>query len=424
MTLPQVIIVGAGVTGSMLALLVKDMGLPVSVKIVEKSRGAGGRMATHRLRRGGGGRAAPIAGRADLGAQYITTRSSPQQAVLGPLYASLLEASVLKPFDGKVAGPNPYGDAGTEVRHFMAPAGLQSVSEHFLASSGAEVQWDTALRSLELLPNGGVNMELFGASDGSQRPDVVLGGGGDTSEAAPPPPSIVVLTQPVPQVLGRSKFPLSGNFVQRLDKDTAQALGQVQYSSRFAAAYYFDASEFSWPHDWTAHYFTEGDVRYVAHDTGKRGATEESVISILVHSDRLLGEEFQDEASPFETATKRITSDLAKKMPEVPWERAAEVKVRKWLYSQVYRGVGNLRPSPDWTWDSGDKGFPGCMELFRSENVLGLLAGDATAPASNSEGCVFSAHKTAEAVRQFIAAAAAPGGRSGGNIPAVPKSDL
>ena len=87
---PQVLIVGAGVTGSMLALLAKDMGL--SVRVLEKSRGAGGRMATHAFRRGE--RSSPILAHADLGAQYVTTRSSPDHPFLGPLYKRLTDAGV------------------------------------------------------------------------------------------------------------------------------------------------------------------------------------------------------------------------------------------------------------------------------------------------------------------------------------------
>jgi len=215
---------------------------------------------------------------------------------------------------------------------------------------------------------------------------------------------IVVLTQPVPQVLGKSKFPMTGNFLSGLGEDTAAALAQVQFSSRFAAAYFFDASVFSWPHPWTARYFDKGDVRYLAHDTGKRGADDESMVSVLVHSGVPLGMEFADEASPFESAAARLQADLTEKMPEVPWEKAHAVKVQKWLYSQVYKGLGAKRPAPDWVWDNGDNGFPGYVELFKTGRALGLLAGDSMAPASNFEGCVFSAMRTADAIKAYAEA--------------------
>merc|ERR1719454_1791877 len=98
------------------------MGLPV--RVLEKSRGAGGRMATHRYRRGD--RESP-----DLGAQYISTKSSQGHAVLGPVYKRLLDAGVLKTFEGTVAGPNPYGGSD-DIRHYTAPEGLQSIADFFL----------------------------------------------------------------------------------------------------------------------------------------------------------------------------------------------------------------------------------------------------------------------------------------------------
>lgn len=391
MVLPNVLIVGAGVTGSVLAMMLKEMGIPV--RLVEKSRGAGGRMATHRHRNGG--RETPIVGRADLGAQYITTRLPPDHAVMGPIYKSLLDAGVLRSFGGQVAGPNPYGGAGPEVRHFTAQDGLQAVSEHFLKTSGTEVSWDAALHELNVLSEGGLSMQLKRGSDGAELPSM---GNGEVGAA----PQVVVMTQPVPQVLGKSKFPMGGNFLESLSEGAAADLAKVEFSSRFAAAYFFEASAFSWPHSWTAHYFDQGDVRYVAHDTGKRGASEEEpMVSVLVHSGVPLGIEFKDEASPFPGALDRLQADLAQKLPEVPWDKAASVKVHKWLYSQVYKGLGAKRPAPDWVWDAGDNGFPGCVELFHTSRALGLLAGDSMAPASNFEGCVFSARRAAEAIKAF-----------------------
>ncbi|MFN3192518.1 MAG: FAD-dependent oxidoreductase [Aureliella sp.] len=61
--IPRVAIIGAGLAGSFAARTLKDQGLPVT--IFEKSRGAGGRMATRRSE----------VGDFDHGAQYFTARS-------------------------------------------------------------------------------------------------------------------------------------------------------------------------------------------------------------------------------------------------------------------------------------------------------------------------------------------------------------
>lgn len=380
---PQVLIVGAGITGSMLALLAKDMGL--SVRVLEKSRGAGGRMATHSFRRGD--RSTPILANADLGAQYITTRSSPEHPFLGPLYKRLTDAGILIPFTGEVAGPNPYG-AGSDIRHFAAPKGMRSIAEYFLESSSVAVDWGVAVEDLVL-----------------SEKEVAVSIGADSPKMADTRANVVVLTQPVLQVLGASKFGMRGSFLAQTDEKVMSALRQVEYSARFAVAYFFDKSKVSWPFSWTCHYFDKGDVRYVAHDTARRGAKDEPFMAVLVHSGVPLGMKLADEEDPFPTAAARMQSELEQKLPELPWAAAEGSKVHKWKYSQVYIGYGGNKPSPSWVWPAGAaeaSPAPGCVELFRSDGGLGLLCGDAIAPASNFEGCLYSAYKAAEALRSHF----------------------
>ena len=272
---PQVLIVGAGVTGSMLALLAKDMGL--SVRVLEKSRGAGGRMATYSFRRGDR-TSAPVA-HADLGAQYITTRSLPEHPFLGPLYKRLTDAGVLVPFTGEVAGANPYGGAEAEVRHFAAPNGMRSIAEYFLQSSSVAVDWGVAVEDLSLSEKEVAVSTL----EKNSLPD-------ESAKA-----NVVVLTQPVPQVLGASKFGMRGSFLRHVDEQVVADLKKVEYSSRFAIAFFFDRSKVSWPYSWTCQYFDKGDVRYVAHDSARRGATDEPLMAVLVHSGVPLGIKLADE---------------------------------------------------------------------------------------------------------------------------------
>jgi hypothetical protein len=382
MSLPQVLIVGAGVTGSLLASMVKDMGLVVHV--VEKSRSAGGRMATNRFRNGD--RDSAVVARADLGAQYVSTKSSAEHPVLGPVYRRLEEAGVLLPFAGEVKGPNPYG-GNNEVRHFTAPSGLQSISELFLQSADVPVDWGSALEAVSVDESG----------------KMTVSAGGATVDVATP--CVLVLTQPVPQVLGASRFPVGGNFLDSVAESSLQDLKKVEYSSRFAAAYVFE--NFSWPFSWTVQYFSQGDVRYVSHDSGKRQAQNEPWTSVVVHGAVPMGIELVDEQEPFPSAEDRLLQDLRQKMPEVPWAEARLKKIQKWKYSQVYKGYAASRPSPDWTWDANTadsclNGFPGCVSLFENDHSLALMCGDAFAPASKFDGCVYSAKRGAEAIKTFF----------------------
>eukprot|EP00746_Dinoflagellata_sp_MGD_P165729 gnl/MRDRNA2_/MRDRNA2_95171_c0_seq1.p1 gnl/MRDRNA2_/MRDRNA2_95171_c0~~gnl/MRDRNA2_/MRDRNA2_95171_c0_seq1.p1 ORF type:complete len:394 (+),score=69.05 gnl/MRDRNA2_/MRDRNA2_95171_c0_seq1:64-1245(+) len=387
MAMPPVLVVGAGVTGSVLAMLLKQMGVPV--RIMEKEARAGGRMATHHLSPG------PGFARADLGAQYITTRSSKEHTILGPIYHQLIDSGVLSPFTGEIAGPNPYGGGGDdggrpregdEIRHFSAKEGLASISQHFLNTAGVLVDHGSIAEELMVDQSGTVKVKM---QDGTEEK-----------------PGIIVMTQPVLQVLGSSEHPIKGNFLEYTDESVMTSLKKVSYSSRFAVAYFFDPVAFPWPYTWAAKYFDKGHVRYVAGDTIKRGAQGENLLSVVVHSGVPLGIEHLDDEEPYSAATSKILAELHEKMPELPWQKAHTVEVLKWRYSQVYKGYGNARPKPDWIWgaevDSGT--FPGTVKLFETEKSLGLLSGDAFAPASNFEGCVYSAHQTAAAIRSWMSA--------------------
>eukprot|EP00929_Paragymnodinium_shiwhaense_P058815 TRINITY_DN29469_c0_g1_i1.p1 TRINITY_DN29469_c0_g1~~TRINITY_DN29469_c0_g1_i1.p1 ORF type:complete len:450 (+),score=59.43 TRINITY_DN29469_c0_g1_i1:133-1350(+) len=398
MAAPQVLIVGAGVTGSMLALLLKDAGL--RVQVLEKSRVAGGRMMTvsHRL----GGRDAPVLARADLGAQYISTRSAPDHPELSPVYGRLLDEGLLAPFTGEIAGPNPYGAAAgaearpppsgvAEVRHYAAPEGLRALSEHFVKASGVPVEFGVAVEELSLDDGGKLTVKV----SGSEAP----------LELAEK--SAVVLTQPVQQVLGQSKFPVKGNFLEKADASVVAALEKVQYSSRYAMAFYFESPDFSWPYTWAASYFQSGDVRYVACDTRKRGAKGEPALSVVVHSGVPLGIEYLDDEEPFAAPQERLLKDLAGKLPEVPWAEASASKVHKWRYSQVYKGYDGSAPAPSWVWncteDAPGEAMPGHVTLFGKDGpALGLVSGDAVAPSSNFEGCIYAASKTSEALKAYF----------------------
>merc|ERR1712183_95160 len=100
-----------------------------------------------------------------------------------------------------------------------------------------------------------------------------MGAGGEVMSLARP--GVVVLTQPVPQILGDGAYPVRGNFLQCTEASVLESLRKVEYSSRYAIAYYFHDPAFVWPFSWTCRYFEKGDVRYACHDTAKRGATGE-----------------------------------------------------------------------------------------------------------------------------------------------------
>lgn len=94
----------------------------------------------------------------------------------------------------------------------------------------------------------------------------IAGEGHGTFRARARKVSVVVLTQPVQQVLGASKFGLRGSFLKDTLPEVMENLKKVEYSARFAVAYFFDKSKVSWPFPWTVKYFDKGGWAVSAYD--------------------------------------------------------------------------------------------------------------------------------------------------------------
>ncbi|XP_043836891.1 renalase isoform X2 [Dromiciops gliroides] len=118
----RVLVVGAGLTGSLCAALLRR-GRSVSVVVWEQTRDSGGRMATAQSPHDPGCTA-------DLGAQYITC--TPRYARQHQsFYDELLTQGILKPLTSPVEGMMvKEGDL-----NFVAPQGISSIVKHYLKES-------------------------------------------------------------------------------------------------------------------------------------------------------------------------------------------------------------------------------------------------------------------------------------------------
>ncbi|XP_022073957.1 renalase isoform X2 [Acanthochromis polyacanthus] len=165
----RVLIVGAGLTGSICAcLLRRELQSKVHIVVWDKSRGAGGRMFTSRP---------PNASShsADLGAQYITATPAYAQSHHS-FYSELLSAGVLQPLSCQIEGLRQKDDS----KNYMAPLGMGSVVKHFLSESGADLFFEHHVTGLY---HCGASWEVEKKA-----------GGRETFDA-------VILTMPVPQIL-------------------------------------------------------------------------------------------------------------------------------------------------------------------------------------------------------------------------------
>lgn len=124
----RVLIVGGGPTAALAAAAIREQAAAaheaLHVTIMDKARGLGGRMSTHRASGAGAG------AHSDSGAQYLTQLSPASKTWFDRLRA----AGVITPLAGSIAGQRGEQRA---LPSFVAPAGISSVVKHIAATSGA-----------------------------------------------------------------------------------------------------------------------------------------------------------------------------------------------------------------------------------------------------------------------------------------------
>uniref|UniRef100_A0A8C8SDA0 Renalase, FAD dependent amine oxidase n=1 Tax=Pelusios castaneus TaxID=367368 RepID=A0A8C8SDA0_9SAUR len=335
----RVLIVGAGLTGSLCAALLRRE-LPLHVVLWDKARGAGGRMATSR---------SPENPRctADLGAQYITLRTAHAQKHES-FYKELLTHGVLKPLTAPVKGM--VIEEGS--RNFVTPQGISSIVKHYLTESGAEVFYEHHVTHIYL--RGG-KWEVCKKTGSPEQFD------------------IVVLTIPVPQILQ-----LQGDIVNIIKESQKQQLESVSYSSRYALGLFYEAG--TWIDvPWAAQYITNNPcIRFISIDNKKRNIeSSEFGPSVVVHTSVPFGIAHLE--WDMEKVQQIILDQLENIMPGLP--KPASIKCQKWRYSQVTKAIPHC---------------PGQMTLHIKPS---LVCGGDGFTHSNFDGCIDSAISVVEALK-------------------------
>ncbi len=180
-TSPRVTIIGAGLAGLIAARTLSDHG--VDVRVLEKSRDVGGRLATRQT----------SAGLAmDHGAQYFTARD--------PRFAKYVQSwmhdSIVEPWLGRIVELDPDGEVCGEKRsqpRYVGVGGMKMIARHL--SNGLDIAYESEVTALKRHSDGRWN--AIGADD-----DDVL----STSD-------VVITNCPPPQSLGllEGHTDLSGN---------------------------------------------------------------------------------------------------------------------------------------------------------------------------------------------------------------------
>ncbi|KAG8552392.1 hypothetical protein GDO81_004511 [Engystomops pustulosus] len=165
----RILIVGAGLTGSLCAhLLRRALASKLQLVIWDKARGAGGRMSTSRC-------TSDPNCTVDLGAQYITvTPDYAQKHKM--LHDELVAKGICIPLratvEGMVMKEGSY--------NLVTPQGVSSIVKHYLSQSGADIFYERHVTHINLRDG---KWEVCRKSGTPENFD------------------IVVLTMPVPQIL-------------------------------------------------------------------------------------------------------------------------------------------------------------------------------------------------------------------------------
>ncbi|XP_045295407.1 renalase isoform X4 [Leopardus geoffroyi] len=299
----RVLIVGAGLTGSLCAaLLRKETPRPVHLTVWEEAGDSGGRMATAR---------SPCNPQStvDLGAQYIT-RTPHYAKKHQSFYDELLAHGILKPLTSPIEGMiMKEGDC-----NFVAPQGLSSIVKHYLKESGAEVSFRHRVTQINLRND---KWEVSKETGSPERFD------------------IVVLTMPVPQILQ-----LRGDIANLISECQRQQLESVRYSSRYALGLFYEAgTKIDVP--WAGQYITSNPcTRFISIDNRKRNIESSEVgPSLVVHTTVPFAVTYLEHST--EDVQELIYQQLESILPGLP--QPVVTKCQKWRYSQLCPPQGVVR---------------------------------------------------------------------------------
>lgn len=328
----RILIIGAGLTGAVTAsLLRRNLQRQVEIVVWEKSRGFGGRMNTNRNPNN-------KESTADLGAQYISA-SAHYLNLHASYYKELLDAAVLKPFEGVIE--NERKKEGT--KNFMTPLGINSIVKHYFNKADVDVQFGVSCSAIDRKDN---KWNVTAENDQSSTFDAV------------------VVTIPVPQLLN-----LQGN-VQDLLAKYRENLQSVQYSSRYAMALYFNPGE-GIDTPWAVKYVLDDPcVRYISIDNKKRDVDGKDIgQSVVIHTSTEFGVKYLE--NDFKEVEDIILTHMKNLYPDLP--KPAHSRCIRWRYSQVTQAY---------------PGTPGALVL---SNKPPLVVGGDAFYHTNFDGCVCSA---------------------------------
>ncbi|KFM62963.1 Renalase, partial [Stegodyphus mimosarum] len=179
-------------------MMLKEKLQQISIIILEKSKGTGGRMCTKR---------SPFGSSLDIGAQFIT-KTSDINHTHKRCYSELFQTGLLMPLQGTVEGL----DVPSHSENYVCSSGSGSIVKHFLQLAGCEILFD---HKVTRITNSHNKLKLLYDNNSSHEFDAVI------------------FTIPVPQVLQLDGIT---SFIQN---EELKKLKAVEYCSRFALSLFY-----------------------------------------------------------------------------------------------------------------------------------------------------------------------------------------
>lgn len=293
----DVAVIGAGMAGLICARQLRQAGY--SVAVVEKSRGAGGRVATRRV----GGT------RADHGARYL----EPQGDAVQKLIDVLVDRDILKLWTDTVWEFREGELSASSNSCYVAPAGMNAVGKYL--ARDLEIWFGRRVQAIYATDNQTWHLSLEVTDDNSNTPQELIA-------------KAVVVAIPAPQALMflNSEIGCTPDFLDKLRSVDYNAC--ITVMAGYPAAKQQDLSNLN--PQWQAVTFRDdADLAWIGLDSSKRPDSQQPVF--VVHS----SSDFADrhlESVDLPTVGQQLLDRASQYL--IPWLNQPEwLQVHRWRYA-------------------------------------------------------------------------------------------
>ena len=293
----DVAVIGAGMAGLSCAQRLRQAGY--SVAVVEKSRGAGGRVATRRVQ----------GTRADHGARYLELQGDAVQGLI----KALVDRHILKLWTDTVWEFRQGELSAIASSCYVAPAGMNAIGKYL--AEGVEIWFGRRVQAISTTDNQMWHLSLEVTDDNLQTPQELIA-------------KAVVVAIPAPQAVMflNSEIGFKSDF---LDK-----LRSVEYDPCIAVMAGYPATKqqdlSNLNPQWKSVSFPDNsDLAWVGLDSSKRLDPQQPVF--VVHSSANFAERYL-EAADLETVGQELLDRTSEYL--IPWLKQPEwLQVHRWRYA-------------------------------------------------------------------------------------------